>query len=169
MRAEPDTPHRSYRLVLVSCVGTLAILATGCSSSKHKVTTTLPPAAHNISAPATSSSAPTSAAPPTSAALTTPAASAGLSGSWSGNYSGAFTGTFTLSWQQTGSSLSGSITLSTSPGALPLNGTVNGSRISFGTVGSAAITYTGTVSGSSMSGTYQVGGAAGGNWSATKT
>jgi hypothetical protein len=45
---------------------------------------------------------------------------------------------------------------------------VGGGSIQFGTLGSTAITYSGTVSGSSMSGTYKVGGAQGGNWSASK-
>jgi hypothetical protein len=43
--------------------------------------------------------------------------------------------------------------------------------ISFGTVGSQAITYSGSVSGDSMSGTYKVqtpNGSVGGSWSATK-
>ena len=42
------------------------------------------------------------------------------------------------------------------PGADDINGTVNGGTISFGTVGSQAITYSGSVSGDSMSGTYKV-------------
>ena len=45
---------------------------------------------------------------------------------------------------------------------------MNGSSIQFGTVGSSAITYTGTVSGNSMSGSYQTPGG-GGSWSAHKT
>jgi hypothetical protein len=151
-----------YRAVLlVGC----AVLLAGCSSGKSKSNITVPPVATNLSALSSSTAPPTSTAPTTAA---TTAAAAGLSGSWSGQYSGAFTGTFQLSWQQTGSTLSGTITLSTS-GTVPLTGTVNGSQINFGTVGSAAITYTGTVSGSSMSGSYQINGAAGGPWSATKS
>jgi hypothetical protein len=46
---------------------------------------------------------------------------------------------------------------------------VNGSAITFGSVGSAAVTSTGTVSGDAISGTYQVGGTTGGNWSASKS
>jgi hypothetical protein len=45
---------------------------------------------------------------------------------------------------------------------------VTGGSIKFGTVGSAAISYTGTVSGRSMSGTYKVNGSGGGPWHATK-
>jgi hypothetical protein len=164
MQREPTTPHRIRGMVLVASVGTMAVLAAGCSSgSKVKPSISLPPAVSNISTALSSSGAPSTSAAPRSAAR------ADLSGSWSGQYSGAYMGTFKLSWQQTGSSLSGSITLSTSPGTLSLNGTVSGSRISFGTVGSAAITYSGTVSGKSMSGSYRVNGAAGGNWSATKS
>jgi hypothetical protein len=160
MRREPPTARR-IRGMLVAGVGALALLATGCSSSGDKATTTsTPPAAANVSTTASS----TAAAPTTSA----PPAAVDLSGNWSGQYSGAFTGTFKLSWQQTGSTLSGNIDLSTS-GTTNLTGTVNGSKITFGTVGSQAITYTGTVSGSSMSGSYQVNGGPGGNWSATKS
>ena len=97
-----------------------------------------------------------------------PAASGGLSGKWSGQYSGAFTGTFTITWQQSGSNLSGTINLS-SDGSPSVHGTVQGGAIQFGTVGSAAITYSGSVSGNSMSGTYQVANGGSGSWSATKT
>ena len=99
----------------------------------------------------------------------TRAAQSSLSGAWSGNYSGAYHGTFTLQWTQRGSKLSGTIKLSTSPGAkLALTGTVRGSTIRFGTVGSQAITYSGSVSGKSMSGTYKTPGG-GGPWSAHKS
>jgi hypothetical protein len=87
---------------------------------------------------------------------------------WSGQYSGAYTGTFHLTWQQPASTLTCTITLSAPTTTLGLNGTATGNTIKFGTVGSAAITYSGTVSGNPMSGTYQVGGTAAGPWSATK-
>jgi hypothetical protein len=91
-------------------------------------------------------------------------AAAGLSGTWDGTYSGGFTGTFHLVWTQRGSTLTGTIALS-GAGTVPVNGHVNGSTISFGTVGSTAITYSGTVSGTSMTGTYHAG-ATSGHWSA---
>ena len=94
-------------------------------------------------------------------------AAAGLSGSWSGKYGGAYQGTFTLTWQQSGTTLSGAIKLSSVGGSVSVHGTLNGNTITFGTVGSTVITYTGTVSGNSMSGTYQTPGG-GGTWSATK-
>jgi hypothetical protein len=91
-----------------------------------------------------------------------------LTGSWSGTYSGAYHGTFTLHWTQSKSRLTGTIKLS-SVGRTNITGTVRGSTIRFGTVGNAnAITYSGSVSGKSMSGTYKTGGV-GGSWSAHKT
>jgi hypothetical protein len=46
---------------------------------------------------------------------------------------------------------------------------VNGNAIKFGTVGSAAVTYTGRVSGNTMAGVYQVGSSAHGTWKAHRT
>ena len=91
-----------------------------------------------------------------------------LTGTWSGTYRGAYHGTFTLHWTQSKSRLTGTIKLS-SVGRTNITGSVRGSTIRFGTVGNAnAITYSGSVSGRSMSGTYKTGGA-GGSWSAHKT
>lgn len=95
-----------------------------------------------------------------------------MSGTWSGQYGGAYQGTFKLTWQQKGANLGGTITLSNPGSTVPIHGRVNGSAISFGTVGSEKITYTGSVSGSSMSGNYQVNmptGSVGGTWSASKS
>ena len=95
------------------------------------------------------------------------AAGGSLTGTWSGTYSGAYHGTFTLHWTQSRSRLTGTINLS-SVGRTNITGSVRGSTISFGTVGNAtAITYSGSVSGTSMSGTYKAG-RAGGSWSAHK-
>jgi hypothetical protein len=75
-----------------------------------------------------------------------------------------------LNWQQSGSSLTGSIMISNPSQTLNLTGTLSGTTITFGTVGSLAITYTGTESGgTSMSGTYSVGGQGGNPWSASKS
>jgi hypothetical protein len=90
-----------------------------------------------------------------------------LTGTWSGTYSGDYHGTFTLHWTQSKSRLTGTITIS-SIGRTNITGRVSGSTIRFGTVGNArAITYSGSVSGTSMSGTYKTGGD-GGPWSAHK-
>ena len=105
----------------------------------------------------------------TCASAASPSASAsGLSGTWSGTYSGASDGTFTLNWTASGSNLTGTIVISDlGDDPIPINGTLNGNTISFGTVGTAAVTYKGTVSGNSMSGTWQAP-IGNGNWNATK-
>jgi hypothetical protein len=92
--------------------------------------------------------------------------SSNLAGTWLGRYSGAFSGTFTLRWTKSGSKLSGSITLSNPRGKYGISGSVQRSAIKFGAVGVGA-TYTGTVSGTSMSGSYKSP-QGGGKWSAHK-
>ncbi len=105
----------------------------------------------------------------TAAATNGPLARGSLTGTWSGTYRGAYHGTFTLHWTQSKSRLTGTIKLSSNVGRTNITGTVQGRTIRFGTVGNTnAITYSGSVSGRSMSGTYKAGGA-GGSWSAHKT
>jgi hypothetical protein len=162
---KPST--RSSKVLLTVASSVLAVVALGCSSS-HKTT--------NATAPTTSAS--TNNAPATTvaplAATPTTAAPAGLSGTWSGHYSGAYSGTFTLTWQQSGPNLSGTIMISSfNNKTTSINGTIQGGSIRFGTVGTEAIQYSGTVSGSSMSGTWQIqaaGRSAGnGSWSASQS
>jgi hypothetical protein len=90
-----------------------------------------------------------------------------LAGTWSGKYSGAFSGTFTLRWTLSGSKLKGTIALSNPRGRYGINGSVHGRSITFGAVGAGA-TYTGSVSGKSMSGHYKSPNG-GGSWSAKMT
>ena len=90
-----------------------------------------------------------------------------LGGSWSGQYSGAFSGTFTLTWKLSKGILSGSITLTNPSGKYSVGGSVQGSTIKFGAVGAGA-KYKGSVSGSSMSGTYTTP-KGDGTWSAHKS
>ena len=102
-------------------------------------------------------------------AKTTTTVSSSLSGSWSGSYKGTFSGTFSLSWQQAGSKLSGTIRVSSlGSGTTSVTGTVQGNKITFGTVGSQAIQYTGTFSGTTMSGSWTLSSATG-SWSAKKS
>jgi hypothetical protein len=89
-----------------------------------------------------------------------------LAGTWSGKYSGAVSGTFTLKWTETGSKLSGSITLSRPAGKYGIGGSVAGSAIHFGAV-SVGAKYTGTASSTSMSGRW-TSPSGGGSWSAHK-
>ena len=155
MHGTPLTAARRVAVAL-AVLATVVTLSAGCGSSKN--TTSTRPLTNAGSAPSTTA---------------TPAASgSGLSGTWSGRYGGAFSGTFTLNWQQTGSSLNGSIQLSKPAVTLNINGALQGNSIRFGTVGGLGVTYTGSVSGHSMSGNYTVGAAnasAGGPWSASKS
>jgi hypothetical protein len=155
---------RRPRLVIgMTAAAALAMTLAACSSSGNntaQVTATQP-------AKAKSAAAATASAP-------AQPADSGLSGKWRGQYSGAYQGHFVLRWHQSGSRLSGTITLSApSRGTVPIHGTVQGSTIKFGTVGSEAITYSGSASGNSMSGTWQIKGpsgpAGGGPWSASKS
>jgi hypothetical protein len=151
------------RLVLVITAAAVPLAA--CSSSGGG--TTPPP-----SAPAATTAPAAAATTPAAVATTSAAATSALSGAWSGQYSGAYSGTFKLHWNQSGSTLSGTINVPALGGSQPIHGTVNGSTIKFGTVGSEAITYNGSVSGSSMSGTWKISaptGSAGGSWSAAKS
>lgn len=112
--------------------------------------------------------APSSAAPATSAPAST-ASSSGLSGTWHGQYGGAYAGTFVVHWRQSGPDLSGRIHISNPSTTLPIHGKVADGSIRFGTVGSYRISYTGTVSGGSMSGHWQLNGpGTGGTWSASR-
>ncbi len=141
---------------LTLTIGAAALLLAACSSSGTSTnTTTKTTATHSAASAALATSAPA-------------AASGALSGKWNGQYGGSYQGTFVLHWLQAGSKLNGHINLSNPTSTLPIHGTVNGGNIRFGTVGSYAITYTGTVAGNSMSGTYKVGSVQGGNWRASK-
>jgi hypothetical protein len=103
-----------------------------------------------------------------SSAAAATAPRSGVAGTWVGSYHGAFSGTFTLHWRLAGSTLKGTITLSSPPGQYGINGFVGrGGAIRFGVVKVGA-TYTGSVSGTSMSGRYKTP-QGGGSWSARKS
>jgi hypothetical protein len=98
------------------------------------------------------------------AVVTSPGASpaAGtVAGDWNGTWQSTVvtqaTGTFTVTFAQNGNALTGTVRVADST-CLPegsLTGVLNGSAITFGAVkGANTISYTGTVSGDSMSGTY---------------
>jgi hypothetical protein len=150
------------RALTIAGLAVVALIAAGCGGSSNSTSsTTSPSTTHAAAAQTTSPPAATTTAP-----SSTPAGS-DLSGTWSGQYGGTFNGTFKLNWQQSGSRLTGTIDLSTA-GTVPIHGVVKGGSIKFGTVGSTVITYTGSVSGSSMSGSYQTP-SGGGSWSAHKS
>jgi len=141
----------SSGLLLTAVISVLAVMSVSCSSTKPPTTT------RTISTTTSSSQA-----------SSTTGAAGGLSGTWSGQYSGPTQGTFTLTWQQSGSDLTGTINISEVGAPVDIKGTVDGNKISFGTVGGAGVTYSGTVSGNGMSGTYQSA-SGNGTWTATKT
>jgi hypothetical protein len=140
------------------------VLLAACSTAGK------PAGSPSTAAPAVTAPAVTATA---AASPSQPATTSGLAGTWAGHYGGAYSGTFRLNWNQTGSALSGMITLSSFSQPLAIHGTVNGGAIRFGTVGSSThITYTGSVSGNSMSGNWQItlaNGTSGGTWSASRS
>ena len=89
-----------------------------------------------------------------------------VAGTWKGKYSGAVSGTFTLTWSQVGSKLTGSISLSSPKGKYGISGSLTRKGIKFGAVAVGA-TYTGSVSGTAMSGNWNSP-QGGGTWSAQK-
>ncbi len=151
-------------VLLGAAVSLLALLLAGCGGSGGGGSTT-----PQSSTPPSSSTHVTAQSSATHSSARAPAASAkagALSGKWAGKYDGAFSGTFNLSWTESGSSLSGKITLSDPPETTGISGSVSGGAIKFGTVSGAV--YNGTVSGGSMSGNYQTP-RGGGSWSASKS
>jgi hypothetical protein len=153
------------KVLLTGAVPVLVLLAAGCSSGTQSSTAA---AVSSVAASATPGGATVSTAASAPAGTTAPAAASDLTGTWNGTYNGSYSGTFTVKWTQSGSSVNGTIALPTVGTTEQLNGTVSGDKITFGTVGSFAVTYSGTFSGNSMSGTYNVTGSPAGNWSATR-
>jgi hypothetical protein len=150
---------------LTLTIGAAALLLAACSSSGTSGKTS----AHTAATHSAAAQPSTAAQPAATAASSAPALADRLSGTWDGQYGGSYQGTFVIRWHQSGSKLDGSIHISDPASSLSIHGSVAGGAIQFGTVGSYEITYSGTVSGSSMSGTYKVGGGQGGNWSASKS
>lgn len=148
----------------VALAGLTAIAVVACSSSAHPAKKA---SGSHLSVVAPHSTTGSTGAP-TPTTSSSPSATGTLSGTWNGQYGGSYSGTFVLNWTQTGSALSGTIKLSNPASTFPIHGSLSGTSISFGTVGSTNITYTGAVSGTSMSGHYQVAAGGGGSWSAAK-
>jgi hypothetical protein len=144
------------KTAVAALAGLMVALLAACSSSTNSGTPT-----------PTTATTPTATATPVSTPTAAPA-TVDLSGTWKGQYSGPFNGTFTLTWTQSASSLNGTIMLSSPARTLGISGNVSGSAISFGAVG--VVTYTGTVSSNSMSGSYtDVANGQTGSWSANKS
>jgi hypothetical protein len=162
-------------LAVAACTATASPPATQpplSPSPSSLAPASLPPAQPSAAPTTTSSSIPS--VPPASSA----SASAGLGGSWTGTWQDVtpdqVAGTFTLTWTQSGNTLTGSIAVKGTPclAAASVSGSVSGSTITFGAVsGAHTVVYDGTVSGTTMKGTYTAPAAcvdAKGNWTATK-
>jgi hypothetical protein len=141
-----------------------AFLAACTSNSSSTSTSSTAPTGSSFSATGSPVSSPTSDGGGSTAAL---------DGKWNGNWtanSNAGSGTFAVTFNQSGSSLDGTLSISVSclDGA-KVTGTVNGSSIDFGSVqGQCQVDYTGKVNGDQMSGTYSASGVPGGTWKASK-
>ena len=110
---------------------------------------------------------PTSIPTPTPTAAQTPL-SVDLSGTWAGECTGPFNGFCSLTWTQTAHALDGTFMLSSPPDTLHISGNLTGSTISFGAVG--VVTFTGTLSGSTLSGSYtDIANGKTGSWTVTQS
>jgi hypothetical protein len=151
----------SRKLAVVSFLAFVTFLA-ACSSSTHSASVQ-PPSG-------TSSTAPPHA--------TTPGSGSDIVGNWTGTWQRTKPvpgqGAVTLTLQTTSTGIKGSVSWSGSAclAQADVEGTLNGNSIAYHTVGgTTTATFTGTVNGSSMSGTANVTCAAGtgvGNWQVTK-
>jgi hypothetical protein len=118
-------------------------------------------------APIRPTAIPTSIPTPTPDATQTPL-SVDLSGTWEGECTGPLSANSfcAVTWTQTGNALNGTIMWSSSPDGLHISGNVTGSTISFGAA--RVVTFTGTLSGATMSGSYKdIANGKTGSWSVT--
>ena len=92
-----------------------------------------------------------------------------LSGTWGGlNTAGPLNSFMTLTLTQTGKALDGTVAMQSPPENVHISGGVSGNAVSFGAAG--VISFTGTLSGSTLSGSYTSianGKASSGSWTAT--
>lgn len=89
---------------------------------------------------------------------------AAVVGAWSGTYAGSQSGTWAASFNPSGTTLSGTVSID-GGGATPLTGTIVCNQITFGSVG--GVTFDGTVSGTCASGSWHAGDFSG-SWSGCK-
>ena len=128
-------------------------------------------ASNGAAAPSSAAPIPTSSAPsvptstqPSLSGVATPqvdVAAGGMQGPWDGTWTSTSSpgtdGTFHIDFTQAGGQLNGTITVTDTPcfTAGTIFGVLEGNSIKFGAVNSGQnLNYTGTVSGTSMSGTY---------------
>ena len=146
------TPVRG-RSLFGGAVVTLVLVAAACGGSDS-----------SGAASPTGTGRPATTAPPVVTASSTPSesgAAGAMQGPWDGTWTSTSTpganGTFHIEFTQSGVQLDGSITITNTPCITTgtITGALNGNRITFGAVkGAQNIAYTGTISGTAMSGTY---------------
>jgi hypothetical protein len=169
--------RRSALAAVVVLSAAVVVLSAGCGTvvSPQAQAQSSPTASPTPTPTRTATPAPTTA-PSATPSPTSAGALGSLTGAWKGTWINATpktaTGTFTLTWAQQGSLVVGAIGVSGSDclSAGNVSGTVEGDKVSFGAVeGNTTITYVGTVSGTTMSGTYTTAcGNSSGTWQAIK-
>lgn len=178
MQQRPNARGAAGCLFAVGAIFALTLFA-GCGDDDDSPKTPTPVAAIATSAASTTVASPTAGsttAPPATATVATSTGSA-LDGTWTGTWNSSDTadnGAVTIQWKQTGQQLAGTIIVTNTPCVTngTITGVVSGAAITFGAVqGATTIAYTGTLSGTTLSGTYQANAScanATGRWSATK-
>lgn len=175
MTTPRSTPTR--RLTTLIYVGLLAVTLSACAQKTSPTAGDSQPTAPVATVPSPTPAATTAATTAASVPAAAPAVAA-IDGRWNGRYSstsspgsdGAFEVTYTTS---ANGQLSGSIQIHDTPcvSTGTVKGRLQGTSITFGAVhGAQTIAFTGTLSGSAMSGTYDAPdcGHGKGTWTATR-
>jgi hypothetical protein len=170
---------KQFRTSLGVALAVVAVLSTACGGGGGGTTSGATGSQQTGPTGSTVATSPPTVTGVTGVTGATTAAPQGakLSGTWSGTWKDTSPdtaeGTFKLTWQQSGPTLNGTITIAGTPclSGGHIAGALNGSTISFGVVkGAVEVAYTGSVSGTTMSGTYTTScGNAQGNWEARRT
>lgn len=161
----PDASGTRRRGILATSAIALILAAAACSSGSG---------GSDQSASASAVGMVPTSPPASSSDATQGGANGTIQGAWDGTWSSTsspgVSGSFTVTFTESGNQLKGSITATNTPciqGAA-VTGTLDGNHIVFGKANT--VDYTGTISGSSMSGTYAAPacGRDKGDWNATK-
>ena len=163
-------PPSLRRTVLPLALSIVVVVLSACATGSTEVTT-------GASGPTQTGAAATG---PTATGPTAPTGPTGvtLAGTWTGSWESeapGVSGTFTMKIEQTGSGFTGTIAIADTPCVSngSVIGSVDGDTINFGAVEAEnEVAFSGSISGDSMSGTYQSPPACGsdsGTWKATRS
>ena len=170
----------------VLVIASTLILTTACTSGTQKTSASVTPSRSQSASMAQRTETATATPAPTldtatgsaAASSASTASSANIAGGWDGTYQSTkfpkVAGTFHVTFTQAGATISGTVRIDSSD--CVSDGTVNGNvsrdKISFGAVkAQEIITFSGTISSTSMSGQYHSGVTCGndsGTWAATR-